>query len=475
MAIISVDIIDYGPKKNGQKFKADGKKRKIVIGKRQGEKIGSHDEDDNFDLDRNRRREVKTRIQQPLKVPDLQKERTKLDFDTHNWHRFGADNLFPDGLAALNRQANNNRSILHWKAIYTTGNGFTSDDESLLEYFKQINTENDTFRSFFKKTIQDYNGFGNVYVEVVTDSLNTFTWLFQWDPTKVRLGSKDRQGFAGFFPDWRKVEGRQSQIKWVPLYPNFEEGDDGLQHSILHIRDYEPQFPNYGLPSWVGGMDAAAIGFKTNRWNLTRLDNQFQSSGILEIFGEKGDKKLLEQLNKFKERRVGEGRNSQLLTITRERGGNEKTIYTPLTTTNEGDWINLHKQSDQEMVIAHNWFRSLSGLGEPGQLGNTQQIRNEYDIARSTVIPEIQNVILDALKTVFELGGFNADTLEVINQSPVGIADRIDPNFVLNRQQGYDILGIEAPEGDPDLQKVINTNKGKVEEIKLQDGTPTTD
>lgn len=459
MAILSVDIVDLGPKKNGVKFKAKNHKRRIEIGKR-----------DEHTPDHGTRVPI-TQDPDPLVVPAFPKEKTSLDFDINDWISFGSDNQFPEGLAAINRQAINQRSILHWKAIYTVGKGFMSEDDSLLEYFKKVNTENDTFRKVFKRIIQDYNGFGNVYVEVVTDRMRSFTWIFQWDPTKVRLGRQTRQGFVGLFPDWKRVQGRQDQIKWVPLYPEFEEGEDGLLHAIVHIRDYEAEFPNYGLPSWMAGMDAAAIGFKTNKWNITRLDNQFQASGVLEIYGDKGDKQLKESIDKFKKARVGEGKNSQLLIITRERGG-DASQYTPLIQTNEGDWIQLHSQSDQDMVIAHNWFRSLSGLQESGSLGNTQQIRNEYQIARATVIPEIQNIILDELKPIFEdIGGFDTEGLEVINESPVSIADKIDVNLLLTRRQGYDIMGMTPDEDDPDLDKTIKTNTGKVEEIKQEDGT----
>lgn len=456
MAILDVQVIDLGKQTNG-KFKAKNSKR-IIIGMR-----------DEHTPDHGTRVPV-TPKEAPLVVPQFPKEKTSLDFDINDWHSFGKDNLFPEGLAAINRQAINQRSILHWKAIYTVGKGFMSKDEKLLEYLKKVNNQNETFRKVFKRIIQDYNGFGNAYVEVVTDTLRTFTWIFQWDATKVRLGRRTRQGFVGLFADWKRVQGRQDQIKWVPLYPDFELGEDGLLHSIVHIRSYEPEFPNYGLPTWLAGMDAAAIGFKTNKWNITRLDNQFQSSGVLEIYGDKSDKKLKEKIDKFKKERVGEGNNAQLLIITKERGG-DASVYTPLIQTNEGDWLNLHKQSDQDIVMAHNWFRSLSGLGEPGQLGNTQQIRNEYQIARETVIPEIQNIILDEIKPVFEMAGFSTEDLEVINKSPISLADKINVNMLLTRGEGYKIMGIEPDKNDPDLDKTIQTSRAKVEEIKQEDAT----
>lgn len=406
-----------------------------------------------------------------LVVPEFPRQKTEFDFDAKDYHSFGIDNLFPQGLAAINRQAITSRSILAWKAIYTAGKGFITDDDSLLEWTKAANPE-ENFRSVFKKVVEDYNEFGNAYVEVVTDRANTFFFMFHHDATAVRIGKKTRDGFVGLFPDWAQVQGREERIVWVPIFKKrgLEEGEDGLLHTFVHIRDYEPQFPIYGLAEWVAGMDAAAIGYKTNKWNVSRLDNQFSTSGILEIYGDKSDKKLLEQIKKFKEKKTGEGNNAQLLVIVRERGADAASNYTPLIQTNEGDWINLHKQSDQDMIIAHNWFRSLTGLAEAGTLGNTQQIRNEYQIARETVISDTQDVILDSLSSVFEdLGGFDAEGFRVRNTSPLSIEDRIDINFLITREEGYKIVGIEPNPKDENLDQTIKVNTATPDEPRPAD------
>jgi len=404
-----------------------------------------------------------------LAVPEFPRQKTEFDFEAKDYHSFGSDNLFAEGLAAINRQAINSRSILSWKAIYTAGKGFKADDEKnpILEWVKNANSE-EKFRSVFKKIVEDYNEFGNSYVEVVTDRANTFFFMFHHDATTARLGKKTRDGFVGLFPDWEQVAGRESRIKWIPIFKKkgLEEGEDGLLHGFIHIRDYEPQFPIYGLPEWLAGMDAAAIGYKTNKWNISRLDNQFETSGVLELYGDKSDKKLLEQIEKFKKRKTGEGNNAQLLVITRQRGAEQASTYTPLIQTNEGDWINLHKQSDQDLVMAHNWFRSLSGLAEPGKLGSdTQQIRTQYELALSTVIPDTQDLILDALNSAFEqLGGFDTEGFGVENISPVSIADRLDPNFILTREEGYKIVGITPDPKDENLDQTIKVNTATPDE-----------
>ena len=408
-----------------------------------------------------------------LIIPDIVKEETALDFNPNDYISFGSDNLFAEGLAAINRRAITQRSILSWKAFYVAGQGFETKDKSLEEWTLNSNRDKEKFTTVFKRIIEDFNEFGNAYVEVVTDRARSFFFMYQWDPTTIRLGRKTRKGFVGIFPNWEKIEGRVTQIKWIPLFKDrgLEQMEDGFLHAFVHIRDYEPQFPNYGLPVWVAALDAAGIGHKTNKWNISRLDNQFSTSGILEIYGDKDDKKLLDGIKKFNENKIGEGNNAKVLVIVRERGGEGTSKYTPLIVTNEGDWINLHKQSDQDIVIANNWFRSLSGLQEPGKLGSdTQMIRNQYQIALSTVIPSIRSIILDNLSPVLEeLGGFNTENFKVKDVSPVSIADRIDPNFVLTRKQGYDILGVDPDDDDKTLDQTIKVNTATPDEPRPAD------
>jgi len=45
-------------------------------------------------------------------------------------------------------------------------------------------------------------------------------------------------------------------------------------------------FEHYGLPSYIAGMNVSAIAYKTDRWNISRLDNSFQLSGVMVLDGE---------------------------------------------------------------------------------------------------------------------------------------------------------------------------------------------
>ena len=335
------------------------------------------------------------------KPPPIPREKDATDVDFEPFREFGDNNLFPNALAMLNRRGSTHRAIQFYKSIFTVGNGFVADEniQVLQDLITMVNGDMEPMRRMYKKLIRDFNGFGNAYMEIVTDQQRSFLSFFHRDSTKSRL-AREKEAVI-LHPNWRRYRGHQNLEKVIPLYPEFGEVDgDGLLHSIVHFKEYEAEFEHYGLPSWVAAMDAVAIGYKTNKWNVSRLDNSFQVSGILEVFTDKADKKI-KDLDKFlKALHEGEGNNAKLFKIQKERGG-DKTEFTPLVQNAEGEFINLHTQSDSELITAHNWWRSLSGIADNTGF-DTDRIRNEYSIAANTVIPETNSLFLDMFRIIIE-------------------------------------------------------------------------
>lgn len=357
---------------------------------------------------------------------------------------FGSDNMFPQALAELNRKSPVQRSILRNKTIYISGKGFSTEVDALAEYVKRVNPR-EKLRQVWKKVASDKCSFGNAYIEVVTDARRTFMNLFHKDATKGRVHIDTKHII--FHPNWRDYNRTKDKAKTLPIYPDFEQ-IDGQLRSVIHIKDYEPEFSHYGLPQSIAAMDAAGIAYKTNKWNLSRLDNSFQSSGMLLVEGQMSVDDARDLKQQFKAEFTGEGNQGKVMFIAKNLGGNTSTQFTPFTSGTEGDWMNLHKQSTDELIIAHNWFPSLSGIATAGALGNTQQIRNEYQIALNTVIAEEQDTLLEVFGMVIE-NELNIETedLSVNNSAPINIIDLLTADRYTKIWEARKIAGLDF---DPD-------------------------
>jgi len=359
---------------------------------------------------------------------------------------FGTDNCFPQAIALLNRKSAINRAVIKNKSYYVIGDGLTSDNEATYNKFTAWN-----INATVKYSAYDFISFGNAYIEVI--QLAGQIKFNHIDATKCRL-TTDGNGVI-VNPDWSARKVKDSKDVVLPLYPTFEK-IGGAMRSIVHIKEYEPTFNYYGVPSWVGAMDSAAIAYKTNKWNLSRLDNSFQSSGVLLVDGNISPADAAELKEKFKKEFTGEGNQGKVMFIAQNLGGTANTTWSPITAGNEGDWTQLHKQSTDEIITAHNWYPSLSGIATAGALGNTQQIRNEYQVAINTVISDIQGALLQPLKRVIEVNAkTESESISFINKPPVSIADKIDMNAVTKIWEGRKLAGLDYDPEDVTQQGYI--------------------
>jgi hypothetical protein len=202
----------------------------------------------------------------------------------------------------------------------------------------------------------------------------------------------------------------------LPLYPLFEKQEDGTLRSIVHYKDYEPMFNHYGVPKYIAGMGVSAIAYKTDCWNNARLDNSFQLSGVMMIDAAASDLEA-EQIARQAQKHFA-GNPGAVMFVVREGKGENNTRFIPVESNNEGDWSALHDQAISDIVIAHSWFRSLSGLDYSSGF-NSERILHEYEVALNTVILAEQEELLSPIKQIIsELLSINSSSLEIVNRPP---------------------------------------------------------
>ena len=203
----------------------------------------------------------------------------------------------------------------------------------------------------------------------------------------------------------------------LPLYPNFECQADGTLRAIIHYKDYEPGFEHYGVPPYIAGLGVSAIAYKTDRWNISRLDNSFQPSGIVILDDAVDNEADAERIIRNAESRFA-GKPGQVMFVVKDGSENDKSRFVPISSDSDGDWATLHTQATNDIVVAHSWFRSLSGLDYSTGF-NSERILHEYEIALNTVILGEQAEILEPLREVIEsVLGIDTSSLEFVNRPP---------------------------------------------------------
>ena len=214
-----------------------------------------------------------------------------------------------------------------------------------------------------------------------------------------------------------RANGCGESLRQLPLYPLFEPAEDGTLRSLIHYKDYEPMFEHYGLPSYIAGMNVSAIAYKTDRWNISRLDNSFQLSGVMVLDGEVDNEQEAYRIVKAAEKRFA-GKPGQVMFMVKNTDESDHSKFVPIESANEGDWKLLHEQATSDIVVAHSWFRSLSGLDYSTGF-SAERILHEYEIALNTLILGEQQELLEPVRRLIETRlGCDASSLQIVNRPP---------------------------------------------------------
>jgi len=335
--------------------------------------------------------------------------------ESNRYWRWGDDNLFPAALALMARRSTTHRRIINDKADYIAGKGFVCDPAAvrLAAFVERVNGDGESLRQVMRKLAFDKALFGNGFLEAVTDERHSFLALHHQDASRCRIARDSRHVLLHH--DWGAFT--SAAARSLPLYPLFERQDDGTLRTMIHYKDYEPMFDHYGVPPYIAGFNVSAIAWKTDRWNISRLDNSFQLSGVMLLDNAVDNEQQADEVVRLAERKFA-GKPGQVMFVIREGSENDNSRFIPVTSQNDGDWKALHEQAVADIVVAHSWFRTLSGLDYASGF-SAERILHEYEVALNTVILSEQAELMEPLRALIGgTTGLDASSLEIVNRPP---------------------------------------------------------
>lgn len=362
---------------------------------------------------------------------------------------WGADNLFPQRLSLLARSNSIHRGIMKSKADYIAGRGFAYDDKNIAleRIVKRANGEQ-SLAEVMHRAIYDKIMTGNGFIEVVFAYGQIL--FFHQDSTRCRVVKADRDTHIVISKDWSNHLTEYDVT--LPIFPAFEQQSDKTMRSIIHLKDYEPMYQHYGVPDYVAGLIDARIGYKTANWNEQRLDNSFQLSGVMSVAQDFDSEEEALAVKRQVEQKFAGKPGQVLFTISNEAGSSQ---FTPIQSSNEGDWLSLHNVAKEDMVTAHSWYVSLSGLDYATGISSDRML-NEYAVALATIIKPEQEEWLEAIRAVLARVGIDGSSLEFINKAPI-----IEKPIYMKVWEARKADGMDYDENDP-AQQVYLANIAKV-------------
>lgn len=373
-----------------------------------------------------------------LSTPTVDAEVKDLDRLREDFIPFGKDNLFPQYLAELKRQSSTHRSVLAQKTTFTTGGGFLTSNETLASFIEDVNANGESLKDCFKRLADDYYTYGNAFLEgVVYDGGVNF---YHKDAATARVSKNKKYVF--FNPDWSDYRKNKEKTQRVPIYPNVSNS-----RFIIHYKDYESTFNFYGLPDYVAALEHIAIDYEIGKFNHTSFKNGFSPSAIVTVNGDFGEAEAEKFVETAKETLTGSGNNSKILFLVKNGEDSRGTDVQIISNKEDGDFLDLQKLTDQNIITAHRWQPALSGIVSSGKMNNTgSEIRIAYDLAMSTVIRDTTNILLEPIKRVImQEMGIDTSDLAVAYEPPISFLSDIDPKLVLTIDEQRAMLNKDLP------------------------------
>tara|TARA_R110000787_G_scaffold141030_1_gene254537 strand:+ start:4174 stop:5493 length:1320 start_codon:yes stop_codon:yes gene_type:complete len=403
-----------------------------------------------------------------LAIPEQVQEPQDLSKVRTDFIPFGADNLFPQYLAELKRQSSTHRSVLAQKTIFTSGAKFVTNNEDLKEFIRNVNADGESLRDVYKKLSDDYYSFGNAYLEgVIYDGgVN----LYHLDATTVRM-AKNKNGVL-IHPDWKNYRTQRDKMSHIPIYPEVSGN-----RFVVHFKDYEPTFTFYGLPDYIAALEHIAVDYEIGKWNHTKFKNGFQPSAIVEISGDMGEDEAKELVAEAQKKFVGDGNNGKIMFIVKN-GDTSPANVSIIKDDQDGSWLDLQKVTDQNIVTAHRWQPSLSGLVSSGKMNNTgSEIRIAYDLAMTTVIKDTSDLLLNGIRNILRKEmGFLPEELVIHYEPPISFSTFIDPTKILTINEQRRLLDEDLPDledgdmfiSDREIIVTQNENTGEEKSVTIE-------
>ena len=350
---------------------------------------------------------------------------------------FGQNNLFPQYLAELKRKSSTHRSVLAQKTIFTSGAKFVTKNDNLKSYIRDVNADGESLRDVYKKLADDYYTFGNAYLEGVLyeGGMN----LYHVDATTVRMSKTKKEVYI--HPDWARYKMEQKKMKKIPIYPQVNNS-----RFVIHFKDYEPTFNFYGLPDYVAALEHVAVDYEIGKWNHTKFQNGFQPSAIVEISGDMGEDEAKKMVKEAQKKFVGEGNNGKILFIVKN-GDTSPANVQIIKDDQDGSWLDLQKITDQNIITAHRWQPSLSGIVSSGKMNNTgSEIRIAYDLCMTTVVKDTSDMLLNGIRTLlFRELNYQPEELMIHFEPPISYITDIDVKEVLTINEQRKLLDEDFP------------------------------
>lgn len=326
--------------------------------------------------------------------------------------------------------------------------------QHLKEYFRFYDVGGSlvSIREFAKAIFHDQKASGNAFVEVVLTEVagqrRVSAKILHTEHCLYLATEPGEQKYVGVSYRWDDVYIRQNPPRLLPLHPTFEQDEDGVLRTVIHLK--QGNYNWYGRPDSMGSfldqygeMQHANYLIKMSRGGFMGLvfveleeDNPEIEYSMEEEAREAGFENLQDRMDENFSMR-GKDPTGMML-VTRPYGGRQMVVGRVEPNTNENYFQVTGEMREASIIRSHQWSRRILGDSVPSGFSNNifaDELKTKSDVienARLDVSELINKIIWDG-NIFLEQPQF--EELSVAFQSPLfDFEQKGDGDAVTNQQ-----------------------------------------
>ena len=322
--------------------------------------------------------------------------------------QFGEDNLYPNFLLEKINKSSKHNGIVLGKVNYIIGNGisYKSGRENITP------NKNETLNDFLKKVSTDIEIFGGVYIELHYNALGQVGAMYHVPYQKVRANKDQTQYYV---KDWTQSVRVQPEI--VAAYnPAVKQGKQ-----ILCYKEYRPGLDIYSYPNYIGALNWIEIDIELSKYHLSTIKNGMFSSKLIN-FNEGKPSPEEQQVveTKFKKKFTGSENAGGIVLSFSDDPAKAPTVLDLSNTDLDKHFDILNKTVEQQIFVGHQVTSPiLFGIKTEGQLGGRTEIRDSFEIFKTTYVNDKQRSLETLFTEISKLWGID-DEMVIAPIEPIG-------------------------------------------------------
>ncbi len=307
---------------------------------------------------------------------------------------------------------------------------------------------------------------GNAYLKVdfVTVAGKRYVYIKSIDAEKMRYfysDVNDPDKTLMLSPLWNSDFLYRFPPKFISTYPNITDFGNGVQSTIIHVKDIALGRDWYGLPKSKNSLRSQYTEVQLGQYQNEGYASDFIARAFIEIVDE-GDDDDEEYDGSFDDAvrdtftNSADAANKKRILIRRRLPDDTPAFVHEFKANTDHEYHTATSENAEKQIIkSHNWHSVLMGIPTPGKLGGQGEFKEIYETKYFSVILPLQKKVLTPFNIALEMAdvflnprpkvadlsiGFNPLLERYISADKMQTPDSSDDNLSKQSQRAKDNL-----------------------------------